>query len=480
MKIEIDELASVVSHYNPWWRDANNIDVPAYRRAAFTMCYNWVASPPAARAVLLSGARQVGKTTLILQVIQELIRDGVPPSNILYVTFDHPLIKLAGIDAVIAAWQEREILQDGAAYLFLDEAQFMRDWGTWIKHQVDFHKRRRILFTGSATPLLEAEQESGVGRWHNIKLATLSFYEFLNIKKLALPQLEPLQSLELLATWSPQQRAKTAELATAYIPHFHDYLLRGGFPQTALVANVTQAQKLLREDMIDKVFKRDMTALFGVRRILDLEHLFLYMCRHDGGLLDMKAICSNLEMNRATVQHFIELLEATHLLHRLEPFGYGKEVLRGNAKIYLADAAIAPAVMLKGSSLLDDASALGVAVETTICKHLYSKYRTEHVSFSYWRSKDKKKAYEVDIIMEQANQLTPIEVKYRNQHTTLSDLAGLLLFCTEKKVAQGYVVTKNLHDFGLYEASSPPIFRIPALLLCYWLGELEQQGESWP
>jgi hypothetical protein len=47
-----------------------------------------------------------------------------------------------------------------------------------------------------------------------------------------------------------------------------------------------QAQRLLREDIIDKVLKRDMTALFGVRRVLDLEHTFLYLCMHDGGLLD--------------------------------------------------------------------------------------------------------------------------------------------------------------------------------------------------
>lgn len=68
---------------------------------------------------------------------------------------------------------------------------------------------------------------------------------------------------------------------------------RGGFPQTAQVESITQAQHLLREDIIDKVLKRDMTALFGVRRVLDLEHTFLYLCMHDGGLLDMPDLCAN-------------------------------------------------------------------------------------------------------------------------------------------------------------------------------------------
>jgi len=56
-----------------------------------------------------------------------------------------------------------------------------------------------------------------------------------------------------------------------------------------------------------------MTALFGVRRVLELEQTFLYLCMHDGGLLDVNNLCSNLGVKRPTVQNFIELLEATHL-----------------------------------------------------------------------------------------------------------------------------------------------------------------------
>jgi len=123
-----------------------------------------VVQPPAPRAVLLSGARQIGKTTLLLQSISALLDSGVSAANILYATFDHPLLKLAGLDAVLETWRHREPQVGGPENLFLDEAQFIRNWGTWIKHQVDFSRNRRIVFTGSAMPLLAAEQESGVGR----------------------------------------------------------------------------------------------------------------------------------------------------------------------------------------------------------------------------------------------------------------------------------------------------------------------------
>jgi uncharacterized protein len=478
MKVSKSEITSVIAQFNPWWRSEPISDLPKWRRAAFRELNSWMTTPPAPRAVLLSGARQVGKTTLMLQVIDGLLRSGVSASNILYATFDHPILKLAGVDAVLEAWREREPNSGGVEYLFLDEAQFIRDWATWIKHQVDFAKQRRIAFTGSAMPLVTDKQESGVGRWHTIRLTTLSFYEYLQIKSLSLPQLPQVKSLRDVFEWPQADLSRTTEIAAPYVGHFHEYLVRGGFPQTAQVESITQAQRLLREDIIDKVLKRDMTALFGVRRVLDLEHTFLYLCMHDGGLLGMQNLCANLEVKRPTAQNYIDLLEATHLIYRLPPFGYGKDILRGRFKIYLADAAIAPAVMLKGKAILEDAAALGIATETAVFKHLFARYYQQNVRFSYWHGK---KNLEVDLIADVGGQLTPFEVKYRSQHTGIRDLKGLLDLCSQKTIERGYVVTKSLHDFGVIPdlpITGTRILRIPAPLLCYWMGESELTLEA--
>lgn len=473
MRVSRQELIAVLSQFNPWWRAEAIADLPPWRRAAFHELKDWLSRPPAPRALLLSGARQVGKTTLMLQAVEALLQEGVLPANILYATFDHPILKLAGIDAVLEAWREREPRGEGPEYLLLDEAQFIRNWGTWVKHQVDFRKDRRIAFTGSAMPLAEAGQESGVGRWHSIRLTTLSFYEYLQIKQVALPALPGISSLRELFDWSPPDFYRVTELAMPYVGHFHEYLVRGGFPQTAQIDSITQAQRLLREDIIDKVLKRDMTALFGVRRVLDLEHTFLYLCMHDGGLLDMADLCANLEVKRPTAQSFIELLEATHLIYRLPPFGYGKEVLRARFKVYLADAAIAPAVMLKGKGILEDPAALGVATETAVFKHLFARYYAQNVRFSYWRGK---KEREVDLVAEVKGQVIPFEVKYRAQHTGLREIKGLVEFCQQKSIERGYLVTKSLSDFGI-QAELPEtnaqILHIPAPLLCYWMGASE-------
>lgn len=473
MKISNEELISILSQFNPWWRGEAIADLPTWRRAAFQELSRWVKSPPAARAILLSGARQVGKTTLLLQCVADLLRNGVQPANILYATFDHPIIRLAGLDNVLRAWRERVPQGAGAEYLFLDEAQFIRNWETWVKHQVDFNKHRRIILTGSAMPLMSMKGESGVGRWHTISLTTLSFYEYLHLKKLFLPPLPELNSLRDLFEWPQTIFFQATEAAQSYVAHFHEYLVRGGFPQTAQVESITQAQRLLREDIIEKVLKRDMTALFGVRRVLDLEQTFLYLCMHDGGLLDMVDLCSNLEVKRPTAQHFIELLEATHLIYRLQSFGYGKDVLRGKYKIYLADPAIAPAVLLKGKNILDNPSALGVLTETAVFKHLFARYYSQNVRFTYWQGR---KNLEVDLVADLGDQIIPFEIKYRTKHTGMRELQGMLELCQKKDIRRGYIVTKSLDDFGLQNDlpdTSVSLMRLPAPMLCYWMGKLE-------
>jgi hypothetical protein len=163
----------------------------------------------------------------------------------------------------------------------------------------------------------------------------------------------------------------------------------------------------------------------------------------------------------------------------LPPFGYGKEILRARYKVYLADAAISPSVLLKGKSLLEDSTALGQAVETAFFKHVFTRFYQKSIGFSYWRGG--KKDYEVDLIADVEGRLVPFEVKYRSSSTGASDLKGMTQFCMERNVSRGYVVTKELSDFGLLPLgvnSATTVLKIPAALACYWLGQSEVEGTS--
>jgi predicted AAA+ superfamily ATPase len=481
MNVSLDDVGQVLARFNPWWRDEPLSGLPLWQRAAMHTLLGWLVDPPVHRATLLSGARQVGKTTLLLQVVRALLAQGVPPSNILYVTFDHPLLRVGGITAVLQAWRSREPQAAGPEFLLLDEMQCVEDFGSWIKHEVDFNRQRRIVFTGSAMPLLSTDPESGVGRWHTLALTTLSFYEYLQIKKIDLPEPPALDALHDLFAWPAASFARESERQAALLGHYHTYLVRGGFPQTAQLGDVVLAQRLLREDILDKVLRRDMTALFGVRRVMDLEYLLLYLCMHEGGLLDVTQLCDSLAVKRPTALHYLSLLEACHLIYRLYPFGYGKDVLRAKCKVYLADPAIAPAVLLKGNSLLDDPAGLGQAAEASVHRHLHAWGHSLGARFSYWRAaiagrRHSGGEHEVDLLVNWGADEIPIEVKYRTQHLQLSDLKGLQQLCATRNSAHAYVITKQLQHFGPVPGPVGPqtaALYVPAALLCYWLGRAE-------
>lgn len=192
------------------------------------------------------------------------------------------------------------------------------------------------------------------------------------------------------------------------------------------------------------------------------------------GIQDLQTLSSNLGITKPTVQNFINPLELTHLLYKLPPYDYGKEILRARYKLYLADPAIAPAILMKGKTILEDSKALGMSVETVVFSHLKAHNATHHARFFYWKDPKNK---ELDLVIEVSGGLIPLEVKYESQLVTAKDVQGLINFCKEKKtIPFGYVLTKTAQDVGFLKNSKLPatqIMRIPAAIFCYWLDESE-------
>lgn len=233
MNIPQSELISVLQEFNPWWSKQPISDLPEWERTASVQIKAWCDNESSNRSLLLSGPRQVGKTTLFRQAIRNLIEQGAEPSQIIYITFDHPLLKLSGIKKTLEAWEELfPGTSDRPQFLFLDEVQFVPDWQVWLKHQVDFQKRRKIAITGSASPLRSGSTESGVGRWETIKLPTLSFKEFLKLRNIEVP---PIQELK----WTPLLGPKRAAL-----------LARP--PQTNTIKNRSRIRKQRRTSNVDR------------------------------------------------------------------------------------------------------------------------------------------------------------------------------------------------------------------------------------
>src|ERR1035437_4240693 len=121
MIVEHSDLATVMQHFNPWWEGNRIPDLPQWHRPVLDEIVSFLLKPPVHRTLLLGGGRQIGKTTLMLQAINRLLESGVPPRNILYVTFDNALIKQLGLDGALKLWRELVPAQAGIEYLFIDE-----------------------------------------------------------------------------------------------------------------------------------------------------------------------------------------------------------------------------------------------------------------------------------------------------------------------------------------------------------------------
>ena len=468
------EIIPVLQGFNPWWSD-KSCSVPEFRRLAFEASRIYLKDTSLRRAILLSGPRRVGKTTILQQIADDLIQGGRDPKSVLYLSLDHPLLKLLTLHDILALYHESVFPEGQPVVLLLDEIQYSQGWETEIKLLVDHQPHYRILATGSASvEHRDRLAESGVGRWVTVPVPTLSFYEFVHIRGEDAPVIPEDQRLSRLAAM-PQ--AQLVAMATRMRPLqllFQRYLLVGGFPETARQENIGLCQRLLREDVVERVLKRDMTALFGVRNVNDLEKLFIYLCLHSGGILAHNTCARALETSASTVANHLSLLEQANLIYRLPPAALGgKKVLKARNKYYLVDAALRNAILLKGEEIFTNADEMGLIVETTVLRHLYAYYYRDTPEIVYWR--DSASGKEVDIIVRSPAYTLPFEIKYRDK-PSLDQSEGLVTWCRAEQPQQAYMVTRRERDFGVtqFEGLQTQFIKVPAHILCYLLGKAER------
>ena len=100
-----DEVLAAIQGFNPWWRQPTH-NVAKFRRLAFESCRRRLSEAGLKRAILLSGPRRVGKTTVLQQLAAHLLEKGDSPSSILYLSLDHPLIKIYSLANVLKLYHE--------------------------------------------------------------------------------------------------------------------------------------------------------------------------------------------------------------------------------------------------------------------------------------------------------------------------------------------------------------------------------------
>ena len=460
-----EQVIKVLRQYNPWWRNPLAIkeENKPQKRLAYYEALRMISHKTIRRFAVLSGARRVGKTTIMYQMMNSLIDEGVNPKNILYVSFDNPIVKLVNVETVLSIYESLYPIE-GTRYIFLDEIQYTEHWELWMKVIYDSRKDIRLTATGSASPIFEkGSTDSGTGRWSILKIPTMSFYEYCRLLQIEEPILPDNLRLTRLVKMS---KAELGDLMDRFAPlegHFNRYLMIGGFPELVLSDDDVYAQRMLREDVVDKVIKRDVLTLFNIRSPLLMEKLFLYLCMNSTETFSVTTAAKELENTSAsTIDSYIEALEMSNLIYLSKPMNVGsKGALKGKPKIYIADAAI------------------GAMVETTVYKHIVSFYQGSTAQLGYFRkAKDNQK--EVDVVIELPCEKILCEVKYRNNsHIPATD--ALVELCKDEsaKVTSAFLITKQLDDFGIAKHETQvPILRVPAIAFLYLLGKAEADGQN--
>lgn len=366
-------------------------DRPPFLRAPAAVLATRLAEPRRFLQVV-AGPRQVGKTTLVQQVLAQLDRPNV------FVSADEPALRDG---AWLAAQWDRARLraQDAGrqgAVLTVDEVQKIPDWSEAVKRLWDADTRHRlplrVVLLGSAPLLVQRGlSESLAGR-----------FELLH-----------------LPHWS------LAEMRAAFGFTLEQYLYFGGYPGAApLAKDPARWRRYLLDSLVETTIARDVLLLTRVDKPVLLRRLFELGCRYSGQVLSYTKMLGQLHGagNTTTLAHYLELLTGAGMLTGLSKYS-GKTVRsRGSSpKLQVFNTALLTAQSgLTPNEARADSEFWGRLTESAVGAHLANAAASGQCELFYWRDGNR----EVDFVLRSGRVVVAIEVKSGRAPLAHSGLAA--------------------------------------------------------
>ncbi len=368
-------------------------------------------------AVIIYGARQVGKTTLMKMLMNQLRTRGVTDNAILYLDLeDLELLEICnqGVDVLIGYVNGRTS-HKGKIYLFIDEVQYLENASSFLKLMVDNHSERfKLIVSGSSVLGLKSRMKrSLVGRVVSFELFGLDFEEYLWFRG---------KSFNL-------NHANDKKTHSEILLLFEEFLIHGGYPRVALIPDARSKKYYLKE-LIQTYIKRDIRDIGKIRNIMKFNNFLRILGDRAGCLLNVDNLSVSVGLARDTVYDYLTLLEGTYILRRLSPFhGNLKNELTKMPKIYFEDGGVLN--YLKYGDIVEKVS--GDTLENGVFAELRKTVGLEKLR--YWRTQSKR---EVDFVVENKGRFYAFEVK---QVFTGQRLSGLEYFLKKYPDSRGFVVT---------------------------------------
>ena len=269
---------------------------------------------------VITGVRRCGKSTLLKMIAEELLQVGIKKENIIFINLDkRPYSRVGHPEVLEEIIDEETQYINGTKYLFIDEVQNVKDFERVInsfREEGDFS----IFITGSNSYLLSGDLVTKLtGRYIEFPMTTLTFDEYVGMKKFLNLEVNPNSDQELI-----------------------HYILEGGFPLTLQYQSL-EDKRLYVSSVVDEIYDKDIKKNKKIRKKNIFEKVQTYIVNNFGATTSVNALCDYLKKNgdnvsKITVYNYLKILENAKIISKCERFDMkSKKSLNGEEKYYLTD-----------------------------------------------------------------------------------------------------------------------------------------------
>ena len=371
------------------------------------------------KSILVTGARQTGKST----VLQKLFPEKK------YVPVDDPFIEEQAVE------QPEMFMMLNPPPVIYDEVQRAPNLFRYIKIKCDESDERGLFCLSGSQPLelMEGVSESLSGRIGSIELSGLSMREIKgdSFNRSFVPTMEYVQ-----------ERSKSVKP----FDNIWEVIHRGGYPE---LQNPEVDWSVFYSSYIKTYLERDVRSLSAVQNLDDFRKFMIAVAARTGQMINYANIADEVGKDQSTIKRWLSVLEASGIIYLLEPFSSSvlKRAIK-TPKVYFRDTGLAAYLTrwLTPETLANGAMS-GAFFETFVISEILKSYSNRGIDYrycvSYYRGRDKKKTSEneIDLIIEENGTLYPVEIKrsskvIADQTSAFSVLDGI----PDKKRGMGAVI----------------------------------------
>ena len=431
----MQEIEQALRKWNPWWgKTGIDENIRGINRSMTPEVLD-ILNMRHIKDII--GVRRSGKTTVLYQIIEHLIKHNIKPENIVFINFDDATLNIAKLGDVLKTIYK---INPGIEYLFLDEASEKKGWERWVRSLYDLRKFKQIFVTGSSASLLSKEIGKVLtGRHITFELFPFSFKEFLASKG-----------------WKNFDENYLLGKRENLLHYLTDYLKNGGFPET-LGKNELETKRILTNTYND-IISRDIVSRYNADAE-KVSRLAYYLLTNFTGEYSYRKVARNVGIDWETAEKYIGFLKDAFLVFSLDIFSFKvRTQFKQNKKIYCIDNGLRNAVSFRFFEVF------GRLMENVVFLELKRRGRDVY----YWKSKN---GEEVDFVVKEGlkvGELIQISWNIKNEKTRKRETRSLLKAMEEFRLKECLIITED--DEGEEIVKGKKIKFIP---LWKWLLRIE-------